>query len=181
MASSGHACGAGCLPALALIASWPVLRWFVARLGDGGDERFGLVALVLALALTPRTVWRERASAWRLAAAGACVLAAAAGGMQATPFALPFVPLPLPMLARALLCAFAFAFLICRGGGVLGRAGLLALALPVTTTLQFFAGYPLRVLTAEMGRPLIALFGVATERAGVALQWAGGQVVVDAP
>ena len=158
---------------LTLIARWPVLRWFVARLGDGGDERFGLVALALALALTPRAVWRERASAWRLAAAGACVLAAAL--QQSLALA------SLPMLARALLCAGAFAVLICRGGGALGRAGLLALSLPVTATLQFFAGYPLRVLTAEMGRPLIALCGVATERAGVALQWAGGQVVVDAP
>jgi len=159
---------------LALLASWPVLRWFVARLGDGGDERFGLVALALALALTPRAVWREHAGARRLAGAGACVLVAAAAPIAFTSFALP-------MLGRALLCAGAFAFLICRGGGALGRAGLLALSLPVTATLQFFAGYPLRVATAEMGRPLIALCGVATERAGVALQWAGGQVVVDAP
>jgi exosortase/archaeosortase family protein len=157
-----------------LLASWPVLRWFAARLGDGGDERFGLVALALALALTPRAIWRERVTSWRLLTAGALVL------LPALPFAgPPFADLP--MLARALLLVLALAVLFCRGAGALGRAGLLALALPVTATLQFFAGYPLRVLTAELGRPLIALFGVATERAGVALTWSGGIVVVDAP
>ncbi|MDF9826162.1 exosortase/archaeosortase family protein [Ereboglobus sp. PH5-10] len=152
-----------------LLAGWPVLRWFVARLGDGGDERFGLVALALALILTPRAVWRERIAAWRLIVAGVFALAVA------------FPVSGTPMLLRALLLVCALSVLFCRGGGALGRAGLLALSLPVTATLQFFAGYPLRVLTAELGRPLIALFGVATERSGVALEWAGGVVVVDAP
>jgi exosortase/archaeosortase family protein len=162
-----------------LLASWPVLRWFAVRLGDGGDERFGLVALMLALALTPRAIWREYVTSWRLLTAGALML------LPTLPLAgLPFAGPPfagLPMLARALLLVMALAVLFCRGAGALGRAGLLALALPVTATLQFFAGYPLRVLTAELGRPLIALFGVATERAGVALTWSGGMVVVDAP
>lgn len=153
---------------LTLLASWPILRWFISRLGDGGDERFGLIALLLALVFTPRAVWRDRIAPWRLLAAGALVCLMA-------------LPLAIPMLVRALLMVAALAFLFCRGAGALGRAGLLALALPVTTTLQFFAGYPLRVITAELGRPLIALFGVATERAGVALQWSGGVVVVDAP
>jgi exosortase/archaeosortase family protein len=165
---------AGALCAGVLLAGWPVLRWFAARLGDGGDERFGLVALTLALVLTPRAMWRERVASWRLLAAGALVL------LPALPFAgLPFAGLP--MLARALLMVSALALLFCRGAGAPGRAGLLALALPVTATLQFFAGYPLRVLTAELGRPLLTLFGVATERAGVALTWSGGMVVVDAP
>lgn len=166
-----HASRAPAFALLALIAAWPILRWFVARLGDGGDERFGLIALVLAIALTPREVWRERAAGWRLMIAGALVLIAA----------LPAGIAAMPMLPRALLLVCALSVLFCRGAGALGRAGLLALSLPVTATLQFFAGYPLRVLTAELGRPIIALFGVATERAGVALQWSGGVVVVDAP
>ncbi|OAM88021.1 hypothetical protein AW736_21155 [Termitidicoccus mucosus] len=158
-----------------LAADWPVLRWHAARMGDGGDEPLGLLALGLALALTPRAAWRSEISNTAALASGALALAAAlASGW-------------LPMLARAMLLAAALGVAL-EGrpptnvsGGALGRAGLLVLSLPVMATLQFYAGYPLRVLTAEAGRSLIALLGVATERAGVVLTWSGGMVVVDAP
>jgi exosortase/archaeosortase family protein len=173
---------------LLLAAGWPVLRWHATRMGDGGDEPLGLLALGLALALTPRAAWRGEISNAASLVSGALALAAALGAGW------------LPMLARAVLLAAALGVALEGrtpgrlvagrkdkeereriGGGALGRAGLLVLSLPVMATLQFYAGYPLRVLTAEAGRPLIALFGVATERAGVALTWAGGVVVVDAP
>jgi exosortase/archaeosortase family protein len=170
---------------LLLAADWPVLRWHAARMGDGGDEPLGLLALGLALALTPRAAWRGEISNAAALAAGALALAAA------------LAPGWLPMLARAVLLAAALGVALAEwapgrliagrkegektSGGAPGRAGLLVLSLPVMATLQFYAGYPLRVLTAEAGRALIALAGVATERAGVVLTWSGGMVVVDAP
>ncbi|HEY0944926.1 MAG TPA: archaeosortase/exosortase family protein [Opitutaceae bacterium] len=152
-----------------LVASWPVLRWYGVRLDDGGDEPWGLVALVLALLLTPRRHAWSRLPGAAAGIAATLVIAAAIGSGA------------LPMLARGMLVAAAVGIVLGGVRGAWGRAGLLALSLPVTATLQFYAGYPLRVVTAELGRPLLALAGVATERAGVVLVWAGGEVAVDAP
>lgn len=152
-----------------LAANWPVLRWYVARLDDGGDEPWGLVALALALVLTPRPHAWSRLPAGATWVAGGLALAAAIGSGV------------LPMLGRGALVAGAVGAALGGASGAWGRAGLLALSLPVTATLQFYASYPLRVLTAELGRPLLALAGVATERVGATLVWAGGEVVIDAP
>ena len=153
-----------------------VVRWYVTRLGDGGDEPWGLVALVAALVFLPRAVWRARLAN---TAAVAVALLAAVAVMSGH---------VLPMLVRAGIVVTALAVVIggpapsrAIWGGELGRLGLLVLSLPVMATAQFYAGYPLRVLTAELGRPLLSLVGVATERSGVLLRWAGGEVVVDAP
>jgi exosortase/archaeosortase family protein len=163
-----------------LAVNWEVVRWYVARLGDGGDEPWGLVALATAPVLTPRAVWRARISNTTLAvSAGLALVAVVMAGI-------------LPVLVRGGLVAGALGAVIGaavarRGsgaavvGGAAGRLGLLLLSLPVVATAQFYAGYPLRVITAELGRPLLWLAGVATERSGVVLSWSGGEVIVDAP
>jgi exosortase/archaeosortase family protein len=164
------------LGASVLAVNWEVVRWYVARLGDGGDEPWGLVALVVTGLLTPREFWRARLANTAVVAVGLLAIAALVSGHV------------LPMLVRAGIVVTALAVVIggpapsrAVWGGELGRLGLLVLSLPVMATAQFYAGYPLRVLTAELGRPLLWLAGVATERSGVVLSWAGGEVVVDAP
>ena len=58
--------------------------------------------------------------------------------------------------------------------------GLAVLALPLLSSLQFYAGFPLRVLTAEASRWLLApWFGVLRE--GSSLLVDGRLIVVDAP
>ena len=164
------------LGAWVLGVNWEVVRWYVARLGDGGDEPWGLMALVAALVFSPREVWRARLVNTAAIAVALLTVAALVSGHV------------LPMLVRAGIVVTALAVVIggpapsrAVWGGELGRLGLLVLSLPVMATAQFYAGYPLRVLTAELGRPLLWLAGVATERSGVLLSWAGGEVVVDAP
>jgi exosortase/archaeosortase family protein len=58
--------------------------------------------------------------------------------------------------------------------------GLSLLSLPLLASLQFYAGYPLRVVTAEASRWLLAL-GFAVERSGATLRVDGQLVIVDAP
>ncbi|MGC4072149.1 MAG: archaeosortase/exosortase family protein [Nibricoccus sp.] len=159
-----------------LVMNWQVVRWYVARLGDGGDEPWGLMALVAALVFSPRTVWRARLTNTAVITVALLAAAALLSGQV------------LPMLVRAGIVVTALAVVIggpapsrSVWGGELGRLGLLVLSLPVMATAQFYAGYPLRVLTAELGRPLLWLAGVATERSGVLLSWTGGEVAVDAP
>ncbi len=155
--------------AATLLAHLPVLFWYGRRLHDGGDEPLGLVALMLALITTPVKTWREQLPA---------PAALAAAGVLAAGFVLAE---QIPMLARALLLVVALAILLGHGAGSTARGALLALSLPVTTSLQFYLGYPLRVVAAELGRHVVAAGGVPVERWGVTLRWAGGDVVVDAP
>jgi len=58
--------------------------------------------------------------------------------------------------------------------------GLSLLSLPLLASLQFYAGYPLRVVTAEASRWLLAT-GFSAQRSGASLLVNGQLVIVDAP
>lgn len=159
-----------------LLALWPHAHWVATRWADGSDDPLGMLALgVLAAALwrtrhhwraTPQTVWL--ASALTL-----LVLATLAWALRAPP------------LVSALLGAVSL------GVGVgavraprqaaLPLLGLAVLGLPVIASMQFYAGFPLRVLTAEASAWLLRLGGWTVEVSGTALTVAGRLVIVDAP
>jgi exosortase/archaeosortase family protein len=159
--------------ALPLLAAWPTWQWTAARLADGSDEPWGLVALALLGAF----VGRERESFAQsprpalLLAAGVLLLASATA--------------PVPALARAVLAVGALVAVlgaVRRNGQPLAAlAGLALLSLPLLASLQFYAGYPLRVVTAEATRGLLAIGGLEVVRAGTALEVGGRLVIVDAP
>jgi exosortase len=58
---------------------------------------------------------------------------------------------------------------------------LFALSLPVIASLQFYAGFPLRTVTAGGATALLNLVGMSVERLGTAMIWQGQTVLVDAP
>lgn len=156
------------------LALWPSWWWMGRRMGDGSDDPLGLLALAVLGAL----VWRQRRRlsvapqlGW-LSAALVLALAATAGVTR------------LPPLAAALLAVLALA---CALAAWLPRDvprapvfGLAVLALPLLASLQFYAGYPLRVLTAEASRWLLAP-AFAVDRTGASLRVDGLLVLVDAP
>jgi exosortase/archaeosortase family protein len=82
------------------------------------------------------------------------------------------------MAVLALACGL-LAFLP-RRVAALPVAGLAVLALPLLSSLQFYAGYPLRVVTAEASRWLLAP-GFSVAREGSSLMVDGRLVIVDAP
>lgn len=159
---------------LQALALWPVWRWYAARLGDGSDEPLGLLALGLALWLAygQRHQLRAQPRPWPLLAAAALTLAqAAASGW--------------PPLLRALL---GMAALGCGWAAFLPRArraapllALLALSLPLAASLQFYAGYPLRLLAAEGAAWLLRAGGWPVLAEGAGLREGGKLVLVDAP
>ena len=65
-----------------------------------------------------------------------------------------------------------------RGAAVIA---LFVLSLPLIASLQFYAGYPLRAMTAEGATQLLNLFGFDVARSGVAMSWEGRTILVDAP
>lgn len=174
-------------------ALWPTWRWMAARLQDGSDDPLGLLALGALIALV-FALRRDLRAAPRLP----WLLAALAGTLAATLWRGEWPALLLSLVGVLAWAAGLLAFLPAtrRGamravGGVLWPAprlavgrlpvlGLAVLALPLIASLQFYAGYPLRVLTAEASRWLLAPWFTVL-REGSSLNVNGVLVIVDAP
>jgi exosortase/archaeosortase family protein len=155
----------------ALLPTW---WWMAQRLADGSDDPLGVVALA-ALAWL---VWRQRRTL-RASPRLGWLAAALAGAVVSTALFGTLPPLAASLFGVLALGAGLAAFLPARiaAAPVLGLA---VLALPLLASLQFYLGYPLRVITAEAGRWLLAPF-YAIERTGTALRVDGHLVIVDAP
>ena len=161
--------------ALQALALWPHWRWASARVLDGSDDPLGLAALA-ALALL---VARQQARLLASPRPGWLVLAMAATlGATAASFVAP--PLIAALLAALAMSAGLRSFLPA-GRPTLPLAGLAVLALPLVSSLQFYAGYPLRVVTAQWSTWVLQLGGLAAERSGTAMQVQGRLIIVDAP
>jgi exosortase/archaeosortase family protein len=144
------------------------------RVADGSDDPLGLLALA--------------ALGWLVACCRAQLRPAPRLGWLGLALVLTVLATAALGIAPPLLCALAA--LLAMGAGLAaflpGSAaaapvlGLAVLSLPLLASLQFYAGYPLRVVTAEASRWLLLPFFDA-ERAGTALTVAGRLVIVDAP
>jgi exosortase/archaeosortase family protein len=155
------------------LAFWPVWAWFAAGTVDGSNDSAGLLAAAAAIAIVLRAPPR---AALRLplllpALCVALYLAACVIGVA--------------LSARALLAALALASLA--SASRLGKrldvalAGLCVLALPLAATLQFYLGYPLRVVAGELSVLLLQMNGLAVVREGALLAWDGKLIAIDAP
>ncbi|GAA4343032.1 hypothetical protein GCM10023165_25120 [Variovorax defluvii] len=171
---------AGAWLALQAAALAPTWAWMVRRLGDGADDPLGLLALAAlavlawhqrgALRAAPRLGWLALAGAGTVAAT---LLRTGVGALPALP------PLAAALIAVLALAAGLLAFLP-RQLARLPVIGLAVLALPLLSSLQFYAGYPLRLVTAEASRWLLAPFFTVL-REGSSLLVDGRLVIVDAP
>ncbi|UUZ53478.1 exosortase/archaeosortase family protein [Massilia sp. H-1] len=124
--------------AAACLALWPVWAWFVAGSIDASNDPASLLAAATAVTL----VWRSPEVApvrWPLALPSALLAAYAIATAAGIPPAFGAVP------AAAALAALASA---CRRGRRLDAAllALCMLALPLAASLQFYLGYPMRVM-----------------------------------
>ena len=160
------------LVGLQLAALWPSLPWLHARLTDGSGEAWGASAWLLALfALITRAAARAPLPAFGLPCALLLVYTASYA------FCPPLVRAMIGVLSLAATISALF----------LGRrlswplAGLLLLGLPLEATLQFYLGYPLRFLVAEVSAPLLGSLGLDAVAQGTQLASSGLLVEVDGP
>jgi exosortase/archaeosortase family protein len=161
--------------AIHTLALWPHGEWAARRVADGSDDPLGVAALAVlllwlwhareSLRATPRLKWLGVAAALTVAATAAL-------------FAAP--PLAAALLAALAISAHVVAWLPDRSPRV-ALAGLTLLALPLIASLQFYAGYPLRVFTAQFSAWLLQAVGMAAERSGAAMTVNARLVIVDAP
>ncbi len=155
------------------LACWPVLHWFATGTLDGSNDSAGLLAVAAAAAVIILAPQRE-AIARPLLLPGACL-----GLYLAATLCL--VPVP----ARSLILALAITALA--SGLRLGKRfdvalfALCVLALPFAATLQFYLGYPLRVIAGDLSAFLLRMNGIAVAREGAMLGWHGQLVAIDAP
>ncbi len=162
--------------ALHALALWPHGVYLAQRAFDGSDDPLGLVALVAAAALVASQRHRLRLLphlGWLVAALALALLANGARWAGA------------PSLASALLAALSLAGALLawwpRERAKAPLLGLVVLGLPWLATLQFYLGWPLRVLTAQLSAWGLQLLGWAAERSGASMLVNGQLVIVDAP
>jgi len=160
------------LIALLAAALWPHWSYVAQRMVDGSDEPWGVVALATVAVL----LWRDRtefALPPRAALAGGALLAVAAA----------IASLTLPDLAAAVLAMLALGVVLVHAlrRPAAALLALLLLALPIVASLQFYFGYPLRVLAAWGAAQLLAASGLDVTPTGASLLWNGRTVLVDAP
>jgi exosortase/archaeosortase family protein len=161
--------------ALQAAALWVHWHWVARRVVAGSDDPLGLVAFGVLVVLVVRLGPSLRAQP-RLGWLAAALVASVAA--TASVFVVP--PLAGALLAALALAAGLRAFLP-SGRSIAPLAGLAVLSLPLVASLQFYAGYPLRVLTAQCSTWLLQAVGVAAERSGTVMEVHGRLVIVDAP
>lgn len=155
------------------IAFWPVWIWFARGTADGSNDSAGLLAAATAVAI----VWRapvvtQLAYPLALPAVLLAIYAlATAAGVPAAACALP---------AALALAALASAFRLGRRIDI-ALLSLCLLALPLAASLQFYFGYPLRVVAGTLSVALLRMNGITVVRDGAMLAWDGQLISIDAP
>jgi exosortase/archaeosortase family protein len=158
---------------LQLLAFWEVWRWYISRAMYSWDQPWGLLAFVAAfvfLLVSRKPLPREEPS---------LVLPAAIIVLYIATYSF------FPPLARAIVAftALATTASLVRFGKPFhpGLLGLFYLSLPALPTLQFFGGYPMRVVVTELTAPILRMGGFAVVPEGTVLIWGAHLIWIDAP
>jgi exosortase/archaeosortase family protein len=159
---------------LLAVALWPTWWWMGQRMVDGSDDPLG----VLALAALGLLLWQHRT---RLRAAPRLGLqvTALAGAVLTTALHAQLPDMLVALVGLLSLAAGLLAFLPAQVATA-PVLGLSLLSLPLMASLQFYAGFPLRVVTAEVSSWLLSI-AHAVERSGSSLVVDGQLIIVDAP
>ncbi len=160
--------------ALLALALWPTWWWMGQRMADGSDDPLGLLALAALCGL----LWQHRRHL-RAAPRLGFQAAALTGAVLTTALHQQLPDLVVALIGLLSIAAGLIAFLPARVATA-PVLGLSVLSLPLLASLQFYAGFPLRVVTAEMSRWLLSV-AHTVERTGSSLVVNGQLVIVDAP
>ncbi len=159
---------------LILIATfWPVWIWYGQRTWDQSDEPLGIVALVTLIYLLARQqAKRNDQNPNSLTTLTAMV------ALYGTSLLLA------PKLISAALALFAIGICLhhllnCRLNS--GHWSLLLLSLPLVASLNFYLGYPLRLVVTQCAVSLLSINGFPVNAEGTSLLWHNQLIEIDAP
>jgi exosortase len=158
---------------LSVLTFHPIWSWYLARFSDGSDEPWGILALATAI------VFFRRNGSCRLPKTAHLFLPSLI--MVAYSGTYPFSP-------RLIQAALAMGAVGCAWSSMrlgspfhLASLGLLLLSLPVMSSLQFYLGYPLRVISGILASGYLQMAGFAVVRDGACLRWGNELISIDAP
>ena len=160
--------------ALLAVALWPTWWWMGQRMVDGSDDPLGGLALMALGTL----VWQHRQHLRAAPRLGFQALALG-GAVLTTALHAQLPDLLVALIGLLSLAAGLLAFLPAQVATA-PVLGLSVLSLPLLASLQFYAGFPLRVVTAEVSGWLLSA-AYTVERSGSSLLVDGQLVIVDAP
>lgn len=169
-----------------ILAFWWMWRWLALRVWTSTEERWSFAALAAAIFFT--FFWSKTESVAESAAEAKASLPFSGCGfaysifftfLYAASFAFA------PSFPRAILAMTALTFtLSVRHFGKTFHVGLwslLLLSLPAVASLEFFLGYPLRVVVGKATAFLLQMQGLDVWREGVCLHWGEKLIWIDAP
>ncbi len=158
---------------LQVVAFWDVWRWYFSRAVYSWDQPWGVLALIGAIvfSVASRKPWPQ--------VDRSLLIPTLLAIFYAVTF-LPFGPLGRATVAFTALAVSTSSLRFGKSFHA-GLFGLLYLSLPTLPTLEFFGGYPLRVVVAQITAPILRMSGFAVIPEGTCLNWAGKLIWIDAP
>lgn len=157
---------------LQIVAIWSVWRWYVLRLSSSNDEFYGILALMAIAVLSFKFRVKDSSiTNFKFIAASIAIYA----------ISFPF----LPPLLRAVIAVTSLTLTI--SGWLFGKRfhfgiwSLFLLSLPIIASMQFYLGFPLRVLVGEATAFFLKLNGLSVFREGVCLHFGEQLIWIDAP
>lgn len=162
---------------LLLVAFWHSVYWFILRTSDNSDEPWGLISLATVLVLVV-SAWNRKASffnAGKLVPISVALISAycASFGM-------------VPPLVRCLIAVCAVGVVVWHRclpekRNAIALFGFLFLSSPLIASLQFFIGFPLRLLVTNISAAVMQFSGTAVAVAGTSFEHHNRMILVDSP
>ena len=170
--------------AAALVIFWPVWHWYCLRTCDRSDEPLGILALLTLIAIIGRRLSGSHLSepdAPLSQALSARTMALTCGLLAAYCCSLACAP---PAVS-AILALIAIVYFLTNTSKMrqfsAGECALLTLSLPLVASLNFYAGYPLRLLACDLASILLNLGGLAVHTRGTEILSSASVVGIDPP
>ena len=156
---------------LFILGFWPVCAWYIQRTFDRSDEPWGVLALLCAIYYASKAGVKVSGAQHHLLA---CVLIV----LYMASFTLAPHMVQGLLMVGVLWCWFFAGVTVPWRWGVLG---LLLLSLPIVPSINFFAGYPLRLIVSRIAQLILACFGIHAAQEGTLLLVDGRPISIDAP
>ncbi len=157
-----------------IAAFWNVWQWMIARFASSGEAMWEILPLIAAVLLA----WRSRSVNSHIAPT-ALIFAAVFLVAYGASF------LVAPPLIRSVFALISLTFILSswRFDKLFhfGIFVLLLLSLPIADSLNFFLGYPMRVIVGEAVQFLLNGQGLDVYREGVSLNFGDKLIWIDAP
>ncbi len=164
----------------AIAAFWPVWLWYCERTVDRSDEPLGLVALLTVVSLIyfrKTTIKFSPTSSESVCRSLALLLSLVLLYCVIVPWApnVVLAPIAISVIAISLFRARVF------GRPLAGDCVLMMLSIPLVASLNFYLGYPMRLVASFLAAAMLNLGGLAVSAQGAEIVCNSSIVGIDQP